>query len=307
MNELQEEIDAIGFASDDELGLTLGVGWRTFLKILVPMLPLIVLCAIPPAVIISFIPFDEITQRLNLSDMDALKLQLRIEQLVTLPFSTVVFITAMVASVRAMARNRLGLWADFATAMRRVLPVIGTSFLVFLSALGFSFALIVSMRLVASLPPHTANFFAIALLAAFLVVIVAYAVKVSFCLASAVVGGTSGTGALRESMGLVRGRWWQTFGLLFVIAICSLLLQMPAILSGVCEGRLMTVTDNLAVLTIADAVTIALGFTASLFAVSAITVLYLMRRSRLMRQAAEAPFGDSQFGDDEVQPSDFRQ
>ena len=66
MNELQEELDAINFAEADELSLTIGVAWRTFLKCISSLWPLALICAIPPVCIIANIPFEEIFERMEL-------------------------------------------------------------------------------------------------------------------------------------------------------------------------------------------------------------------------------------------------
>lgn len=307
MNELQEEIDAINFADGDELSMSIVVGWRTFLKILVPMLPILVLCAIPPAVIITMIPFDQIAARLNLDALRAVKMQMRIEQMITAPFEAIVVLTAMVAAVRALARNQLGTWADFSTAMRRLLPSIGTWAILVAIIIGSVIPMVILVAMASEISKALSVILSTVTIAALLTFGIAMLVKLVFVGQSVVVGGTFGIESCRESMRLVKGKWLLTLGILIVVVLCGVLLQMPTFVAGICEGMLLNVTDNFAVLAIADAFTIALGFVGGLFGTSALTVLYLMRRNRLVQQAAEAPFVDPPFGDDEVHPSDFRQ
>jgi len=244
MNELQEEIDAINFAQVDDLSVTIGAGWRTFVKILVPMLPMIAICAMPPALIITAIPFDEIAQRMNLSEMNALKMQLRVEQLITAPFGMIVMLTAMVTAVRAIAQSQLGMWANFSTAMRRMLPTIGTSLLFGAMVIACVFLLIVPVAICTALPKTMAGIVGVAFGVGFVVLVVAFAVKLTFLGHSIVVGGTAGIESMKESMRLVKGKWWLTLGILVVVGLCGVLLQIPAFVAGICEGRLISLTEN---------------------------------------------------------------
>ncbi len=307
MNELQEEIDAINFAPGDEIVLTLLVGWRTFLKIIVPMLPIAVLCAIPPAMIITAIPIDEIVERMNLNLAMALRMQLAIEGAITAPFGLLVSLVAMVSAVRAMAQNHLGVWANVMTAMRRMLPMIGTMLLLCAIAFVLMLGIGVLVGIFSTLPEPISLLGAFLLVMAVLAAAVVLGVKLAFTWGSVVVGGNFGVGAFTESMRLVRGKWLQTLAVLIIIGLCGAVMQAPAVLSGVWEGVVMSLTDNFVILSVADAVTIALGFIAGLFGSSAWTAFYLLRRKQCEPQASGSPLDDVQPQDDTVQPSDFRQ
>ena len=287
MNELKEEIDAIDFAPGDELTLTLSVGWRTFLGILLPMLPMIVLLAVPPSIIIALIPFDEIAANANMSQWKAFQMQMRIENLVTAPFSMIVYMTAIVASVRTMARNRLGVWADFSTAMRRLLPAIGTSLLVGLFVFAAILVFAVPLAVLAGVSKPLSAVFAVVAGGAALVLAVFFVVKLIFVSQSVVIGGLSGMAAIKDSMRLVKGNWWMTAAVIIVTGICGTLLQAPAFVSGLVEGWLSD-TDNVAVMAAAGTVTNSLVFAASLFGTATVSVLYLLRRNRLIRSFAHA-------------------
>jgi len=296
MNELQEEIDAINFADRDELSLTIGVGWNTYLKILFPMMPFLLVCAALPAAIIAAIPFDQITQNMGVSR--ALTTQMRIEQIVTAPFGAVVALTAIVACVRAMACNRLGVFADFKTAMRRFLPMLGSGILLGL----IFFGIVVAFLILAVLSMSFFKLLAVPVLLAMVCLMVMLVIKYTFIGASVVAGGMSGMAALRESAGLVKGCWWATFGVIFLCGLVGALLQIPSFCAGLIEGQVIGRWDGYAVKAVLGTVTISLGFAATVFGVTANTTLYLIRRSKARAAAGFGPDpaqGASQGGDGE--------
>ncbi len=275
MNELQEELDAINFADADELSLVVGVGWRTFLKCIPSLWILALICAIPPACIIANIPFEAIFERLHLSELKALKLQMRIERLVELPFLAVVFLTTMVTSVRAMAGRSLGALADFKTAVRRLPAFVGTFLLAVFVLIGMMFAMAI---LAGFLYSTTGNEFLVnagsmVILAAMLKL----AVKFAFCVHSAAIGGTCGVSALRESSSLVEGRWWATLGELIVLFLVFIMLNMPVV-AATFALEFFLPGGGMAVCIAEEIVLITLGFIAIMFLSSSMTVLYLLRR-----------------------------
>lgn len=294
MNELQEELDAINFAEADELSLVIGVGWRTFLKCIPSLWLLALVCSIPPACIIANIPFEAIFERLHLSELEALKLLMRIEGLVEFPFFGVVWLTAMVTSVRAMAGRSLGALADFKTAVRRFPAFVGTFLLAVFVLIGMKFAMAI---LAGFLYSTTGNEFLVnagsmVILAAMLKL----AVKFAFCVHSAAIGGTCGVSALRESSSLVMGRWWATLGELIVLVLVLFMLSMPAFAVGMAFA-VMIPDGGKAIAIAEEIVLITLGFITGMYLCSSMTVLYLLRRWRA-RGVACSCAGDG-YEDDE--------
>lgn len=286
MNELQEELDAINFAEADELSLVVGVGWRTFLKCIPSLWLLALVCSIPPACIIANIPFEAIFERLHLSELKALKLQMRIESLVELPFLAVVFLTTMVTSVRAMAGRRLGALADFKTAMRRLPATIWTFILAFSVLIGIAFCLAILLGVLCAVTVSE-DLIVIAMgigSTVILTVMMAFFVTFIFCLHSTAIGGTCGASALRESSSLVMGRWWATLGELIVLFLVFIMLYMP-VFAETFALEFFLPGGGMAVCIAKDIFTITLGFIAVMFLSSAMTVLYLLRRWRVRREA----------------------
>lgn len=300
MSELQEEIDAISFVEDGEMSLSLGVGMRTFLACLAPLLPLAFLCAILPAAIIAGIPFDEIAVRHGLSDIDAINMESGVESLIALPFLTVFALTAIVSSVRAIAGRRLGALADFKTAMHRLAAMVGTALFLFLVYFGVMFVCAV---IAVFLAKSGLVAFRHAFKAFLCVVATAYGVKLSLVPYSVVVGGTCGTASFAESANLVRGRWWITFAILLVSGIISVMFYIPEIafeLTAECAIAFFDI-DSYAARFLAGIVTIALGFAATLFPLAVLSVLYLIRRKKLQQAYAEGFSCDSECSSDDSQ------
>jgi len=300
MSELQEEIDAISFAEADEMSLSLGVGWRTFLACLAPLLPFAFMCAILPAAIIAGIPFDEIAVRHGLSDSDAISMQSGIESLIALPFLTIFAITAIVTSVRAIVGRRLGALADFKTAMRRLAAMIGTALFLFLVYFG---AMFVAALVMAFLYKFGLEALSRVFKTFLYVVATAYFVKLSLVPCSVVIGGTCGTASFAESANLVRGRWWITFAILLVSSIISVMFYIPELAFGFAAECAIAFFDihNYATRFLAYAVTIALGFAATVFPVAVVSVLYLIRRKKLQQAYADGFSCDSEYSSDDSQ------
>jgi hypothetical protein len=110
------------------------------------------------------------------------------------------------------------------------------------------------------------------------------AVKFAFCVHSAAIGGTCGVSALRESSSLVMGRWWATLGELIVLFLVFIMLDMP-VFAATFALEFFLPGGGMAVCIAKDIFTITLGFIAVMFLSSAMTVLYLLRRWRVRREA----------------------
>lgn len=295
MNRLQEEIDAINFADADELSITVGAGFRTFLKILIPILPLALICAAIPSAIIAALPIDEFATNFyahmthiteEMRQLKAATMAMRIEQLIVSPFSMLVYITATVSAVRALAKNQQGCLADFKTAMGRLLPLIGTDMLLFVIFIGIILAFVLVMVIAGTalgsfLGPQAKEVSAllsIPIAVGVAVVAIWIAIRLVFFSHSVVVGASAGTASFKESVALVKGRWWATLGTLIVIGLIGALLSIPSFVAGIREGGISSVSASYFARAFAGTITTTLGFAGALFGISAMTVLYLMRR-----------------------------
>lgn len=283
MNELQEEIDAINFAETDELSLVIGVGWRTFLANLCSLWPLILICAAIPAAITAAIPFDEITARLHMSVARATRFEANVESWLVIPFSVIMMLTAMVASVRALVGRRLGVRADFKTAMRRLPAAIVAMLLVFLVLFG-AICLLGAFAASAYVSKSVAlGLLLIPLLSFALVAAIYYGTKFSFAIQSVVIGGTSGLDAFRESSIFVRGRWWATFGVCLVVGVIGMMCSLPSVAATMVGGVMLALADNFIVKFLSHFGITAISLAGGIFANSAFAVFYLLRRKRTLQ------------------------
>ena len=274
----------------NEISEVLGGAGRAYVKMLLPMLPLVALFAAPAAIIGQLIPFDQLADYLRLSEKTALKFEMQVTGIVNGLSLVLPMFATVVLTPRALAGRPLDCWSALGRAVRRFFPSLWTGLVAGLAFVGvICVGLLPFIAYLAASKSGTPGgpvasaflaLFAVAVLVAAITVAIWLAIRWSLASQSAILGGLCGPSALRESVALVKGRFWATLGILLVSAFAGWALSIPSVIVQAIAGGIEIMTHGLGPVAgaVFGFVATLLSALASMFQTVVITALYVFRR-----------------------------
>ena len=305
-----DNIDDVVFESGEEFGVVLGTGFRVFRKMLLPMLPLIVLVAVPLAIVCELLPYDSWEQAMHMPLKQAEKFESSIANMLQSLFMVFITLPGMVAASRVLRGRSFNCWEALGAGLRRFLPALWTGVLVSLAFVGLIFFFMLPLIVGSAMGHGEGNplntvyvrgllmFLAFLALAFGLYLIIRLGVRWAFVMVAVVVGGRCGKEAIRESATLVpRGRILATLGVQIVAGLVSAVITVPGVI--VAAIGVITCGSSPTLTAAFQSVMYILSFVGTMYTLANTVVFYHYRRQTLMRPASDADAANAEGAESE--------